>query len=246
MKISREEQEQTRQRLLAAAVEVVTAKGYRKATMREIAEVAGVGSATIYNYFPSKERILFAYCEEKQAEVARLLARIPEFETFSLREQIQSLAEAQIEVVLPDREFVAQIYELAFHSPTTSARRLAEARHRFQAMVDELLEAAIEAGEIPDQPFRELILNLAWDHYLGVLGYWLRDDSEHFTRTTRLIDQGAEIVAAVLHAGLLGKVLDLGSFILRTHVLDRLDRFLDLGDVRRVRKRPFGSRFADE
>ncbi len=246
MKISRKEQDKTRKRLLAAAVEVVTAKGFRLATMREIAKTAGVGSATIYNYFPTKEHILFGYCEEKQAEVARLLESIPDFHQYSLREQLQTLAETEIEVVLAEREFVAEIYDLAFYSPMTSHRQLAETRHRFQSMVDELLDAAIEVEEIPEQPFRELMLNLAWDYYLGILGYWLRDDSRDFTRTTRLIDQSLEIVTIVLATGLLGKTLDLASFFLRSHVLNRMDQLLDLVGAPDKGKRPFKPRFDHE
>ncbi len=246
MKISRHEQEQTRKRLLDAAVEVVTEKGFRRATMREIAKTAGVASATIYNYFPTKEHLLFGYCEEKQAEVASLLGGIPDFHEYSLREQLQTLAETEIEVVLGDREFVSQVFELAFYSPATSYSQLAETRHRFQSMVNELLDAAIEVEEIPEQPFRELMLNLSWDYYLGILGYWLKDDSRDFTRTTRLIDQSLEIVTIVLGTGLLGKTLDLASFFLRSHVLNHMDQLLDLVSTKTSKKRPFRPRFDHE
>ena len=73
MKISAEEKEQTRIRLLEAAVDVITEKGFRSASMREIAKRAEVGDATIYNYFPSKEKLLYGYCEYVQQQVLSLI-----------------------------------------------------------------------------------------------------------------------------------------------------------------------------
>ncbi|WP_131812121.1 TetR/AcrR family transcriptional regulator, partial [Mycobacterium mantenii] len=44
--------EQTRQRIIVAAMRCVAEKGYSRATIREIARTAGVTSASLYNYLP--------------------------------------------------------------------------------------------------------------------------------------------------------------------------------------------------
>ena len=43
------------------------------------------------------------------------------------------------------------------------AVNLAETRRRFNRMVEDMIDAAIEVGEIPDQPYRELLAPLYWD-----------------------------------------------------------------------------------
>ncbi len=43
-----------RERILLAAVEVFTCRGYNRARMEEIAETAGIGKGTLYEYFDSK------------------------------------------------------------------------------------------------------------------------------------------------------------------------------------------------
>ncbi|MEU2042258.1 TetR/AcrR family transcriptional regulator [Nocardia niwae] len=51
-------QAETVDRLTKAAVEVLTREGYAGTTMRLIAAEAGVGTATAYTYFSSKEHLL--------------------------------------------------------------------------------------------------------------------------------------------------------------------------------------------
>ena len=56
-----ERQEETRQRIVAAAVELHTTRGPSRTTVQAIADVAGVTRPTVYAHFPD-ERALFAAC----------------------------------------------------------------------------------------------------------------------------------------------------------------------------------------
>ena len=49
-----------RQRIVAAAAEVFASKGYNNTKIIEIAETAGIGKGTVYEYFQSKEALFFA------------------------------------------------------------------------------------------------------------------------------------------------------------------------------------------
>ena len=69
MKISQDQKREIRKKLINTAVEIMTEKGFQSATMREISSKAGLGSATIYHYFPNKEKILYAYFQEKHNEM---------------------------------------------------------------------------------------------------------------------------------------------------------------------------------
>ncbi len=53
-----------RTRILLAAQEVFAQHGFREAEVRTVAERAGVGKATIYKFFPSKEALLLVIVEE--------------------------------------------------------------------------------------------------------------------------------------------------------------------------------------
>ena len=97
----------------------------------------------------------------------------------------------------------------------------------------------MEAGEIPEQPYQELLPRLFWDYQSGVLAYWLKDDSEGFANTTQLVDSSMDIIATILHQGLVGKSLDLLSFLFRTHVMTHFDTFAEHRTVAKAVKRRF-------
>ncbi len=239
MKISEHEKQQTRLKILEAAVDVIIEKGFKSASMREIARRAGVGDATIYNYFPSKESLLYGYCEHVQLQTMSALKEIEDFHTYSLQEQLHQLIETELKVWLPAREFLQQVFTLTYYSPATGITHLAETRRLNKKMVTDMLEAAIEAGEVPDQPYRELLPRLFWDYQTGVLAYWLKDSSQDFENTTQLLDKSMGIVATILHQGLVGKSLDLMSFLFRTHIMSHLDSFADFTNTAKSAKRRF-------
>jgi AcrR family transcriptional regulator len=154
MKINEQEKERTRERILEAAVDVVSAKGFRAASMREIAQRAGVGDATIYNYFPSKEKLVYGYCEQVQRRVMAGLQAIADFHEYSLVEQLQQLVDLELQTWLPAREFLREVFQLSFQAPGAAHELLAVSRQLNQRMVVDLLDAAVEAGEVTDD-FRQ-------------------------------------------------------------------------------------------
>jgi len=240
MKISSKVKEQTRLRLLEAAVDVVTEKGFEKASMREIAKRADVADATIYNYFSTKEKLLYGYCEYVQQQVIRELKDIEDFHEYSLRDQLHQLVEMELRMWLPAREFLQIVFAQTYAAPTVGHELLADTKALLKLMVVDLIDAAIEAGEMPEQPYQDLLPVLFWDYQTAILAYWLKDTSDEFANTTQLVDQSTEIVAQLLIGGVIGKTLDMFSFLFRTHVLQHmsaLDVILDQPEIKAAKRR---------
>ena len=59
-----------RERLVQAASEIFALKGYAATRVADIAERAEVGKGTVYEYFSSKEELLFAVFESVNARIA--------------------------------------------------------------------------------------------------------------------------------------------------------------------------------
>src|SRR5256885_4152619 len=60
MRITAAEKENTRERIIAAAVEQFRQCGFAAATTRDIARQSQIATGTLFNYFTSKEAIVFA------------------------------------------------------------------------------------------------------------------------------------------------------------------------------------------
>jgi AcrR family transcriptional regulator len=139
----------TRERLLAAARELIEDGGYGSASVVAIAERAGVAAATLYRHFVSKQHLFIevfrdvcageeramrtAAAEAGPGAVARLEAVLTTFARRAL--QNRSLAWALLAEPV---------------DPLVDAERL-EYRRRYAELVARELRAAIVGGEIPDQ-----------------------------------------------------------------------------------------------
>jgi len=225
MKVTQSAKEKTKIKILNSAVELIIEKGFKHASMREMAKNAGVSNPTIYNYFPTKEKILYAYVEQKHKETIAIIQKIDDFNTYTLREQLQALVETELELYLEDREFILQISDMVFHSSGLKIESLYSTNSLFIDMVEDMLEVAIEAKEIMEPPFKDYMPKLFWDYYITVVAYWVKDDSEMFENTTQYIDHSMGVIEALLASQVLNKASDLGMFLFKTHLLNSLEKF---------------------
>jgi AcrR family transcriptional regulator len=86
----------TKQRLLAAALELFTEKGFAGASTREIVERSGVTKPTLYYHFSSKENLYRVLIEDDFARFNRALAGIAKQEG-SAREKLVRVAAYNLE-----------------------------------------------------------------------------------------------------------------------------------------------------
>jgi len=233
MKISKEKQVKVKKQILNCAIDLISDNGYKKTSMSKIAKKAKIGEATIYNYFPTKEHILFEYYYELQLQTKKILLQTKEFHQFSLKEQLQLLINTQIELLSNNRTFVLEIYEEIFYKTFTHPA-MNKGNNELISMISELFDIAIEAKEIEDMPFSNTILNLACDYIFGVIYYWIQDESKNYDNTTVMIDKSLEIIYAVLQSGLINKIEDLLNFIIKTHILNNIK------PSKKLKKRLFG------
>src|SRR5690349_11098872 len=84
--------------LLTATARILVREGYDRASTNRIAEAAGVGVGSLYQYFPSKEALVAAlvdrHCEEMGAVLDKSFAEVA---GAPVREAARSLVRAQIE-----------------------------------------------------------------------------------------------------------------------------------------------------
>ncbi len=239
MKISGQQKKKNRKKIISIAVDIMIDKGFKTATMRAISKEAGIGDATIYNYFPTKEAILLAYYEEKLEESVEKLRKIEKFNEFTIHEQLQTFFETQLDLFLQDREFIALSFKRIFFSLSQNFEQLDSIRKMYEKIIEDIFTAAIEVKEIPQQVFQEIIYHLFWDYYIGIVLFWLNDKSEQFSDTSIMIDKTLDLSCSLLRAGAANKLFDIASYFFKSHFLNRLDGFKRRVDTINIIKRKF-------
>ena len=138
----------TRARLLAAAAELIAESGYASASVVAIAERTGVSAGALYRHFPSKVD-LFSELFRLAAEDGLVAMHAAGDATGSYLERLDAVLSTYANRVLSNRRLSwALVYEPV--DPRLDADRLAY-RRRYREQMAELIELAIEAGELPPQ-----------------------------------------------------------------------------------------------
>jgi AcrR family transcriptional regulator len=79
MGLRERKRQQTRQELIGAAMRLFEERGYEQTTVAEIASAAGVSTKTFFNYFASKDEVLFPHLSRRiDAAVALIEQRGPD------------------------------------------------------------------------------------------------------------------------------------------------------------------------
>jgi AcrR family transcriptional regulator len=159
----RADAERNRGLVLEAARSVFAEHGL-EAGVAEVAERAGVGVATIFRRFPTKDDLLAAILEDRVREITELARASSSFRDFMFEAAAVHMA---------DRGFCDSVDGAVFERPA-----LVRGRDEVRAIVSELLEAAQAAGEIrPDFMVDDVPIVLlgvaraaprdSWRRYLG-------------------------------------------------------------------------------
>ena len=241
MKKTKDQQDVTRRQIVRTAVDLIAQQGYEATSMKQIARASGIGDATIYNYFPTKEKLLLAFYSITIGDVLAATVATPEFARFTLQERLQLLADGVLERLLPEREFVAITRTIVGRSPLLMMRDEVTVQQDLKAQVVVFLEHAEATGEIAPCGFKPLIGGLFADYLLALVVYWLNDESDEFSDTTQLVDLTLGVLVLALKSGLLGKLTELGSFLLRSQMHRLMQNGSGLLDMLKLARRGMGS-----
>jgi AcrR family transcriptional regulator len=147
--------EETRQRIIIATMRCVAKVGYSRATIREIARMANVTSASLYNYFPNKSELI------KATITARADAAMP---------RLRNVGQGPGDVVERIEAVLDECGQLIREYPEMAAFEWAIRAVRDLAPVGAIEDAGPEV-EPGFSTFREIIVGIVADaHQRGELG----------------------------------------------------------------------------
>jgi AcrR family transcriptional regulator len=177
--------EDTRRQILETALALFRERGFEQTTMREVAAAAGVSLGAAYYYFASKDAIVAAYYDHVQA-AHQTSCRAAFAQSPDLRVRLRAALHGKVDIMSGDRKLLRALFRyggdpdhpLSWFGPATRRQR------------DESIAVFAEAldGERLPADLRESGPSLLWALHMGVLLFFLYDDSPAQRRTRGLID----------------------------------------------------------
>jgi AcrR family transcriptional regulator len=153
-------QEARRQEVKAAAIAVFSERGYRAASMNDIAAKLGMGKASLYHYVASKEEMLIELYEDVLRENVIAARRIASTE----RTALDALAEVigdRVAYTCRNRELLRIFFEEEAELPARQQSRLISVRHEYEQTLLEMVARGEAAGEFSLPTTPQIFVNTA-------------------------------------------------------------------------------------
>jgi AcrR family transcriptional regulator len=185
--------EQTKARIVDAALELFLRYGFEGTTMRGIAAAAEVSVGNAYYYFESKEHLIQEYYGRIQALHLAVARPVLDRER-GFQGRLRGVVRAHIDISTPYHQFAGVLFKTAAdpRSPLSPfSAESSETRERSVALFAELLEGSdAKVGK----DLRSELPELLWLYQMGIILYWVHDDSPQTSRTYLLIDRTVPLI----------------------------------------------------
>lgn len=182
--------EQTKQRILQAALDLFREKGMEGTTTREISRRAGIAEGTLFNYFKTKEDLALYFFQKETDDLIRWFHGEKRLAHAPLAERLFAIVHRQLEYIEPYEDFIGAVFWRSLQ-PTSRLHPLnlesEELRVRYLRFVRDILGEAEEAGEIP--AVGSIGAYAFGIFYLGIVTFWLQDRSRGKQKTLALLDR---------------------------------------------------------
>lgn len=186
--------EATRRQILDTALELFREHGFEQTTIRDIAGRAGLSLGAAYYYFKSKEAIVGAYYDDVHHEHATRA-----HEAFAaggdLRARLRAALHTKIDIMQDDRRLLRALFRYG-GEPDHALSWFGPATRKQRELSVAVFEKAIGEERLPED-VRAVAPTLLWTLHMGILLFFLYDDSPSQRRTRKLIDSAVDFVVDV-------------------------------------------------
>jgi AcrR family transcriptional regulator len=194
MKIKKSEE--TRTRILEAALAVFRERGFERATMREIATAAGVAVGAAYYYFESKDAIVMAFYERSQGEMRPQIEALLE-RSKTLESRLRAVISTKFECFGPNRKLLGALsaHSDPEHPLSPFSKETSEIREQD---IGFFARAVADSGVKLPPSIEPYLPRLLWMYQMGLILFWVYDHSEEQRRTMVLYEKTLKMILVAL------------------------------------------------
>jgi TetR/AcrR family transcriptional regulator, cholesterol catabolism regulator len=169
--LTEDEIDRRRHEIFHSSVALILKQGFAGTSMQEIAEAAGVGKSTLYDYFPTKDHVLLFVFEEEldkfQAQAEGLAAwEIP------VQEKLIKILEAHLEYLLNNKNFFMEISMQIMQLGLAGQQRIMKKRYAYQDLLRGIVEQGVREGVF--RPVNTRLVTRVMSETMEVLVYTTR------------------------------------------------------------------------
>ena len=134
-----------RHEIFHQVVNVFAKKGFHETSMREIAESAGLGKSTLYDYFKTKDEILLYFFEDQIIELTEAAQRIA-LQNIAADERLRQVMTTHLEFLQANKSLFMKLSLEAQRLKLESQKQIQKKRHAYQDLIRGLIEEGIREG----------------------------------------------------------------------------------------------------
>ena len=187
--------EETRERILNAALQLFREKGFDETTMRDVAAAAGMATGAAYYYFRSKEELVTALyvrsAEEKRSFLPAAIERNKD-----LKKRLRPIIDANFEQFADHRRLFRALARIGM-DPSHPLSPFAKEGAALREEGIDYFRRALEGTKVPKDVV-EFLPRLLWLYQLGLILFWVYDESPSQRRTRRLVDGSLDLVVRLI------------------------------------------------
>jgi AcrR family transcriptional regulator len=147
VRLSDEERDRQRRKIFQAASRLFIRQGFHETSMRQVARAAGMGKATLYDYFANKEEILLFFVE-RLMDVAHVAASQIGAQDLPCPEKLRRIIHSLWEYLQENREMAILISKEASRLGLQATRRLAARRLKYRSILETVIRQGVEEGSL--------------------------------------------------------------------------------------------------
>ena len=196
MKAVGKKSDETRVRILEAALALFRQRGFAETTMRDIAKEAGVALGGAYYYFDSKDALVTAFYARAHKELAPL-AEAALAKTKTLEDRLRAVMNVKFHYFAPNRSLMAALS--AHIDPQNPLSPFSPDTREIREQDIALFARTLQGSKVRVADDLKLHLpRLLWLYQMGLLLFWVYDRSKEQKKTMLLFDKSLSIVTGLI------------------------------------------------
>lgn len=189
--------EETRQRILNAALKLFHDRGFEGATMRDVAEEAGVATGAAYYYFPSKDAIVMEFYRRSSAEMQLKIETALE-NAASLEEHLDKLIRVKWEHFAPHRGVLRALLRNGADPKSPLSPFSSQTREIRETDIGWFRRIVVDCGVRIPKDLQPHLPDVLWFFQMGAIYFWVIDESPGQANSDRLLTIAVRSIAALI------------------------------------------------